>query len=690
MLKWIATRFEQRRASLQSRLENSLQPAAAPSQPISSEEWRKRGNAHLATGNLNEAAACYRRGLQSDPHDWICYSNLGYVLGELGRSIESQEMLLKAAELNPSDFDAHYMLGNLAKARGEGPTAIAHYREALSVQPDFDVCRRELSLALAHAGQFREAIEALAQGPAQDPDVANFHLFRGSLHLEALEIDAAITHFLEAEKASPQNSPVLINLGAAQFRRRDPHSAIETYHRLLAFDPENVAAHSNLGAALQEGGQLGPAIQSYRRALSLNPNFLPAYEGLLFALTYMQDFAAAEYLAEARRYGATVAARATAYRQWLCPPLATMTRPLRVGFVSGDLRGHPVGLFLENVLAKIDPAKLGLVAHSTSSSEDAISGRLKLLFAEWHSVAKMAVDALAKKIHADRIDILVDLAGHTEHNQLPVFAWRPAPLQVSWLGYWASTGVAEIDYILVDPVSVPKSDAQFFSEKPWYLPDTRLCMSPPVTACPIEVNGLPALSRGHVTFGSCQSVKKIGDCTLAVWSRVLAQLPSARLRVQSLTLTHAEAVSKMQERMKAAGIDIARVDLHGGAPREEYLASYGEVDVMLDTFPFPGGTTTAEALWMGVPTVTLSGNSLVTRQGASMMRCVGLGDWVATSEQQYVEIALASVNDLKSLDKLRATLRSRALASPLFDAAKFARNLEDAFWGMAGAKRMSC
>jgi protein O-GlcNAc transferase len=185
-------------------------------------------------------------------------------------------------------------------------------------------------------------------------------------------------------------------------------------------------------------------------------------------------------------------------------------------------------------------------------------------------------------------------------------------------------------------------------------------------------------------------VKKIGDCTLAVWSRVLAQLPSARLRVQSLTLTHAEAVSKMQERMKAAGIDIARVDLHGGAPREEYLASYGEVDVMLDTFPFPGGTTTAEALWMGVPTVTLSGNSLVTRQGASMMRCVGLGDWVATSEQQYVEIALASVNDLKSLDKLRATLRSRALASPLFDAAKFARNLEDAFWGMAGAKRMSC
>jgi protein O-GlcNAc transferase len=685
MLKWIATRFETRRASLQSRLENSLQPSAT-SQRVTSEEWRKRGNAHLATGNLNEAAACYRRGLESNPLDSICYSNLGYVLRELGHLVESQQMLRKAVELNPSDFDAHYMLGNLAKARGEGLAAIAHYREALNVKPDFDVCRRELSLSLAHAGQFREAIEALGEGPANEANIADFHLFRGSLHLEALEIDAAIAHFREAEKLSPHNAAVLLNLGAAQFRRREPLSAIETFHRLLAFDPENAQAFSNLGAALQEGGQLGPAIQSYRRALQLDPDFLPAHDGLLFALTYMEDFAAGEYLAEARRYGATVAARATAYREWLCPPLGLVTRPLRVGFVSGDLHDHPVGLFLESILAKIDPAKLELVAYSTSATEDALSERLKPLLSEWHSVPRMAVDALAQKIHADRIDILVDLAGHTEHNRLPVFAWRPAPLQVSWLGYWASSGVAEIDYILVDPVSAPKSDAQFFSEKLWYLPDTRLCMSPPVTGRVIEVKGLPASRKGHVTFGSCQSVKKIGDRTLAIWSQVLARLPSARLRLQSLALTHPDAISKMQERMTAAGIDITRVDLHGGVPREDYLASYGEVDVILDSVPFPGGTTTAEALWMGVPTVTLTGNSLVTRQGASMLRCVGLGDWVATSEQEYVEIALARVNDLESLGDLRSGLRSRALASPLFDAARFARNLEDAFAAMARTK----
>ncbi|WP_158289994.1 tetratricopeptide repeat protein [Ramlibacter sp. WS9] len=675
--------METKRASLQSRLEGSVAPAATAKPKVSSAEWRQRGNTYLKEGNLQQAANCYRRGLESDPKDATCYSNLGYVQSELGHAIVAQEMLSQAVKLNPVDYDAHYMLGNLARTRGEWLQATACYREALRINPGFDTCRRDLCISLAQMGRIQEATAVLEQGPAFAPDTADFHYFRGNLRLAVDECDEAIVHFRQAAQLQPQDSSILINLGVAQLRRREVFSAIQTYRNVLEFEPDNVQAHANLGAAFQQSGQLELAVQSYRRALQINPEYLNAHQNLLFSLTYLSDLSPADYLSEARRYGARVTARAKPYSQWLCPPFEEGARPLRVGMVSGDFRTHPVGLFLEGILANLDPAKLTIVAYSASATEDVLSDRLKGLVSEWNSVAVLPDDELARKIHADRIDILVDLAGHTGLNRLPVFAWKAAPHQVAWLGYWGSTGVSEIDHILVDPVSVPASDAQYYSEQLWYLPDTRLCMSLPTSGAADEVKDLPALRKGYITFGSYQILNKINDRTLALWSKVLAQLPTSRLRLQSLPLAYGEAVANMKERLTAVGIDIARVDLHGGAPREAYLASYDEVDMILDTYPFPGGTTTAEALWMGVPTVTLTGHSLLARQGESLLRCVGLADWVASSEEEYVEIAAQHASDLKSLGEVRAGLRQRAINSPLFDSAKFARNLEDAFVGMA-------
>jgi predicted O-linked N-acetylglucosamine transferase (SPINDLY family) len=358
---------------------------------------------------------------------------------------------------------------------------------------------------------------------------------------------------------------------------------------------------------------------------------------------------------------------------------------LRIGFVSGDLRNHPVGAFLENVLARIDPTRLNLVAYSTSFTEDELSARVKPWFAEWSVVASLTDEVLASKIHSDQIDILVDLAGHTERNRLSVFAWRPAPLQVAWLGYWASTGVSEIDYILADQISVPKSSQQYFCEKTWYLPDTRFCFTPPVIDRVIEVQGLAAQRKGHITFGSFQALNKMSDGSLSAWSRILAVIPSARLRLQNWQLSYPDAKEDMRKRLAAASIDLDRTDLHGGAPRDEYLAAYSEVDIILDTFPFPGGTTTAEALWIGVPTITLTGETLLARQGESMLRCVGLGDWVATTEQEYFDLALVHASDLTRLSELRTGLRSHVLGTPLFDADRFSRHLVEAFAGMRQA-----
>ena len=386
---------------------------------------------------------------------------------------------------------------------------------------------------------------------------------------------------------------------------------------------------------------------------------------------------------EACNYGEKVRLLAKPYTSWQCQLQPLGSRPLRLGFVSGDLRMHPVGYFSESILNCMDQGDIACIAYSNAVIEDVFSEHLRTVFSEWHRVSTLSDQELAAKIHADNIDILVDLAGHTAHNRLAVFAWCAAPVQVSWLGYWASTGVAEVDYILVDDISVPPSQAKNFSEEPWYLPRSRLCLSPPANGAQILPNPLPALHNGYVTFASFQNLGKISDATLATWADVLAMLPSARLRLQSRPLGHPETLVHMRTRLTQAKIDLTRVDLFGGSSREEYLKAYFDVDIVLDTFPFPGGTTTAEALWMGVPTITLTGNTLVARQGESMLGCVGLNDWIAHSEPDYVLLAIAKAADLDTLAQLRAGLRDVALQSPLFDAAAFAQNLALAFHGMA-------
>lgn len=685
MLKWLATKFENKRAKLQTQLENSLHPGGDIHTHINSAEWRKRGNLCLRDDRLKEAAECYRNGIDVNAEDAVCYSNLGYVLVRLGQWTEAEEMLSTAIERNPADFDAYYLLGNLARDRNELPPAIASYRAALAINPEFDVCRRDLCIALAQSGQPKEAQTTMNEGPAFGTDSVNYHFFSGNLHEAAGNSAAAVASFLLAKQLKPDEAMILINLSNAQIQLGDVFSALNTSQNLVKLEPDNPQAHAALAVAYVRCGKWVESIECYRHALQLNSQYLAAQQNLLNGLTYFPNCTAPEYLNEAKSFGQKVSARAKPYTQWNCQQQDIDARPLRVGFVSGDLRAHPVGMFLASVLPAIDPTKVTCIAYSNAPNEDSLTEYLKTHFVEWNHVRSWLDKDLAAKIHSDRIDILVDLAGHTDATRLQVFAWRPAPVQVAWLGYWASTGVAEMDYILVDRVSVPEEESQNYTEKIWYLPETRLCLSPP---CPPTESELPALRKGHVTFGSYQAMNKISDSVLALWSQVMAWVPSARLRLHGVPLNFEQSVADFKRRLVKAGIDLARVDLIERVLRWEYLQSYKEVDVVLDTFPYPGGTTTAEALWMGVPTVTLSGHTLLARQGESMLRCTGLADWVAHSEEEYVQIVLDKVSDLHALASLRASVFRSIAVSPLFDGVRFARNLEDAFEGMAKAKSM--
>lgn len=617
---------------------------AAQLLPKDAEAHNNLGNALKDQGQLDGAVSSYRQAIALDPQYADAHNNLGLALSALKQYETATASYRRALELKPDDFEMFLNLGVAQSALGQFDAALASYRQALALNPDCAEAYNNMGNAFQALGQFEESIVSYRRALALKPDYALAHN----------------------------------NLGTAQKSSAQIFEAIASYHRALALKPDYAEAHYNLGNTLQRLGQLDAAVESYRRALSHNPDYAEARGNLLFALSASASQAMPIYLEEAHQYGRMLARHVDEkFTSWQCQPAPER---LRVGMVSGDLRNHPAGYFLESFLAQLDPGCIELIAYPSTNKTDALTARIKPFFAAWKPIHGQSDESAARMIHADGVHLLLDLSGHTGHDRLPLFAWKPAPLQVTWLGYFATTGVAEMDYLLADEVGVPEVQRDQFTESVWYLPDTRLCFTPPEIE--MALTPLPASVNSYITFGSFQNLSKMGDAVLSVWGKVLAALPDARLRVACKQLDETPVAAHFKQRLQQHGIDAARVTLHGYVSREAYLVAHAEIDVMLDTFPYPGGTTTCEALWMGVPTLTLAGDTLLARQGASLLHAAGLNDWVANSEEDYVAKAVQFTQDLSVLAALRAGLRQQVLASPLFDAPRFARNFEAALWGM--------
>ncbi len=558
---------------------------------------------------------------------------------QTGQFAQAEILYQTYLRVDPRNAEVFYNHGLALQRQGKLDPAIISYRHALELKPG-------LLAALQNMGE--------------------------ALHVQG-NLQAAEQCYRQALSLRPDHVEILNNLGIVLKEQGRLDEAIAHYQRSLQLDPGHFKAHNNLGNAYKEIGLLDQAVISYQKALELNPGHVETLSNLLFVFSIHPDCSPSQYLENARQYENIVRGQATPYRQW--PALSNKELPLRIGVISGDLRTHPVGFFVESIIEHLNAGMIDLVAYSTTPQEDALTARIKPYFAAWHSLVGLSDQTAAHKIHSDGIQILIDLAGHTAHNRLPIFAWRPAPVQISWLGYFASTGLAEMDYVLTDMVSTPQLQQQYFTETIAYLPDTRLCFTVPTAP---EVAPLPALSNGYITFGCFQNLSKLDDAVLTTWARILQGLPDARLRLQSHQLK-APAIRKlMLERLQHHGITAERVLLAEPGSRASYLSAHADVDVILDTFPYPGGTTTCEALWMGVPTVTLAGETLISRQGASILSCVGLSDWVASDTHDYVDSAINKANDLPGLAALRARLRHQVQASPLINAPRFARHLEHA------------
>ena len=629
-------------------------PGAASSPAPVRAAHQAAGNALLAQGRLDAAATAFRDAIASDPQAAEPHVNLGYALKEQRRYAEAALSLRHAAVLDPQMFDAHYLLSLVLRAQGDADGAIAPLEAAVALNPDFEAARLELCQALFQTGRPERALVVMQAAVARTPGNAGFHHYLGNLHAHGQRNAEAIACFEQA----------------------------------LALRPDDSGVHNNLGLVLEKEGRAREAIQHFRRTIALQPDHRDARRNLLFTLSHDLETPPERYLEAAMQYGDELIRQARPYTDW--PAASAASACLRVGLVSGDLRTHPVGHFLETVLGSWDNRRGELFAYSANPRDDDLTARLRPRFAHWRSITALDDEALAKQIHDDGIHVLVDLAGHTDLSRLPVFAWKPAPVQVSWLGYFASTGLASIDYFIADPLSVPAPHRAHFSETLCYLPDTRLCFTPPLGSEALRPGPPPALARGHLTFGCFQASTKINDRVLQAWSQIRRALPAARLRLQCKQFDDPGLRERLRCRCIDAGIDEARLSLHGATPREAYLAAHHEVDILLDTFPYPGGTTTCEALWMGVPTVTLAGNTLLARQGASLLSCVGLHDWIAEDAADYAQRAVRLAADLAGLATLRATLRSQMLDSPLVDAPRFASYLQAALqkmWGDRGAAR---
>ena len=697
---------------------------------------------HHAAGRLPEAESIYQQILQADPnqpaalhllgmiahqvgkHDTAvdlikkaiaikpdsakAHGNLGIAFKELGRLDEAVASYHKALAIKPDFPEAHYNLGNAFKELGRLDEAVASYHKALAIKPDYADAHNNLGIALRELGRLDETVTSYQKVLAIKPDYAEAHYNLGNAFKDLGRLDEAVASYHKALAIKPDYPKAHSNLGNAFKELGRLDEAVASYQKVLAIKPDYAEAHNNLGVALQELGRLDEAVASYHKALAIKPDYADVHNNLGLALQDLGklDEAVASYhkalaikpdyagahsnrvFAEQYKVGVTLKKLNDVHAEWdkrHGVPLQTEwrdhdnipdpDRTLRIGFVSPNLGRHPVGYFVVKLLEHRQARKIEIICYSDRRPDD-ITDRLMALSDEWTDVRGISDEDLSQRIRSDRIDILIDLAGHTAKNRLLVIARKPAPIQVKWVGYAGSVGLSTIDYLIADYRHVPEGTERHYTEEVIRLPDGYVSYEPPDYAP--EVGPLPFEHSGFITFGSFNNPAKINDDVLAAWAEILKAVPNSRLLLKYRNMDAEGNRNRILEQFGAHGVEESRLTLEGKSPHPALLGRYNDVDIALDTFPYTGGLTTCEALWMGVPAITKPGETFASRHSLSHLTNVGVPELVADDLPDYVSKAVELANDVPRLTGLRSGLRERMAASPLCDGEKFATDFTSA------------
>ena len=595
---------------------------------------------HHRKGRLQLADAAGRQVIAVAPDHAAAWHLLGLTSRDLGNREFAVECLRRAMQLNPGDPAVHSNLGILLKDQGKLHEAVACYEQALRLKPDFVPACNNLGNAWHQLGRLDEAIASCRQAIQLDPNFADAY----------------------------------VNLGNALKDQGKLDEAAASYEQALALNPDLAAAHSNLGHVQKDRGRLDEAIARYRRAIELRPDVATYHSNLAYTLNFHPDFDACEILKVHQewneRHAAPLARHIEPHHNDRSPD-----RRLRVGYVSPDFRSHSVGRFLLPLLQAHDHNAVEVFCYSSVRKPDENTATCQATADTWRNVRGFSDDDVAQQIRQDQIDILVDLTMHMADNRLLVCARKPAPVQVTYLAYCGTTGLTTIDYRLTDKyLDPPDRDTSCYSEHSIRLPETYWCYRPLAQAP--DVSSVPSAHKGYVTFASLNNFCKVTRPTLAAWARLLQSLPESRLVLHTRQGAHREELLGFFEQH---GISRQRLILMDWLNAVEFLRLHEQIDVALDPFPYGGGTTTCDALWMGVPVVSFAGQTAVSRGGYSILSNLGLADLVAFDVDRYVQIARDLAVDLPRLREIRCQLRDRMQKSPLMNEPQFARNLEAAY-----------
>ena len=627
---------------------------------------------HHQAGRLQAAEQIYRQILAVEPNHAEALHHLGLIAHHRGRYAMAAEYIGRAIALTSNVAAFHKDLGGVFRALGRMPEAVAACRRVVELTPDEAEAYNNLSVALCDEGKLDEAIACGRRALELRPDCAEAHNHLGVALGRQEKLADAVASYRRAIEIKPDLASAHSNLGNVLREQGKLAEAVACCRRALELKPDDAVTHNNLGNALNDQGEFDEAIACYRRALELKPDFARAHSNLLLALQYCLGVTPAVLLEAHSEYDRRHAAP---LRGAVAPheSVSAHRRPLRLGFVSPDLRQHPVGQFLVRVLENLRPEHCATTCYSDLIVKDCLTHRLQAAATQWRDVAGLSDERLAEQIRTDQIDILFDLAGHTAHNRLLVFARRPAPIQITWLGYEGTTGLSAMDYLLADRYVAAEGSEAHFCERVLRMPENYVCYDPPAAAP--AVGDLPALRRGHVTFGSFNNPAKLNVEVLSLWAKILRRLPESRLILKYRGLGDEGMCRRILDLFSAGHVSPERIALLPPSSYAQYLAAHSEVDIALDSFPFSGSATTCDALWMGVPVITCPGETFASRHGLSHLSSVGLTETIAKDLEEYVELAVDLAADLPRLAILRAGLRNRMAASPLCDGRRFAGNL---------------
>ena len=643
--------------------------------PHFAEAYNNLGNALKAQKRWKEAESCYRRALHFSPDYIEAHNGLGIVLSQQKKFIEAATFLQRALSLNPQHLDAYNNLGNVFKAQRQFASALNYFQRALHLNPDYVEVYNNLGQLYAEQGQLEQAKNCYQHALNLRPHFMEAWLGLGNIWSEQGQVEHATHCFKKALEIAPRCFEAQGSLGNLLLERNRFLEAQTCYQTLLTLNPYDAVTYNNLGNALVGTGKIHQALSCYRTALDKDPHYATAHSNLLLAMNYADDLDPKTIFLEHQKFN-----------QQHILPIQTVVRhlndlhpdrPLKVGYLSQDFRKHSVAYFIEPLLAHHDPQQVQAVGYYAHSQEDEVTHRLQRYTQSWTNCFYLSDEELAEKIRQDRIDILVDLMGHTGKNRILVFARHSAPIQMTYLGYSNTTGLTSIAYRITDRYADPEG-LTYSSETLVRMPESYFCYVPAD-----ETYALPLPSASHregIIFGSFNHYSKLSPTLLHLWAQLLLALPQAKLLIKARSLEEHSTQQALRDFFEVQGIEPQRLICSPFIPKmKEHLSVYHQVDIALDSYPYNGATTTCESLWMGIPVVTLVGQTHVSRMGLSILSTVGLNELIAYTSQEYIDICINLAHNPDRLQNLKAGLREKMKHSSLMDAVSFTRHLEGVY-----------